>query len=383
MRIRKLFYFFTTLLLTAGCKEKFDPPIDPQQTNYLVADGYINAGQGSTDIYLSRTTQLKDAAQIKPELNATVSVMGDDNSVYMLVEKGMGLYSTPQLNIDKSKKYRLHIRTVTGKDYLSDFVPVKITPPIDSVNWRMENNGLQIFVNTHDPGNNTKYYKWDYEETWEQHSLDVARYKYIASNSSVVPRDTAEIRIMYYCWTTKYSSNILLGSTVALNNDIISLQPVIFIPDVSDKLGVRYSILVRQHALDQQAYEFYQLMKKNTESLGSVFDVQPSDITGNIHSLADPGEKVIGYIAASSAQEKRIFILRNDIGIWHFNLPCQTTEVKNSADSIKLFFGRDGLVPYQTNPPGGFGVILSYYSSSLYCLDCRVRGGSNVKPSFW
>ena len=380
MKGNKTIYFFVVLMLTGGCKEKFDPPINPQQTNYLVAEGFINAGQGSTNIQLSRTTQLKDTGQLKPELNAMVTVMGEDNSVYQLKELGKGLYSSSQLNLDKNKKYRLHIITINGKNYLSDLVQVKLTPPIDSVNWRIENTGVQLYVNTHDPQNNTKYYKWDYEETWEIHSFEEARYKYIPS-TGVSKRDLNEIKNMYFCWQTKNSTNILLGSSVALNSDVISLQPVMLIPQGSEKISVRYSILVRQHALDQQGYEFYQLMKKNTESIGSIFDAQPSDITGNIYSISDPNEKVIGYIGASSAQEKRIFISRNDIGNWNYKFQCETTEVPNNPDSIKLFFGGFGLIPYETNPPGGL-FTKSYYSSSSHCLDCRERG-SSVKPSFW
>ena len=382
MKRNKTTYLFVVLMLTAGCKEKFDPPINPQQTNYLVAEGFINAGQGSTNIQLSRTTQLKDTAQLRPELNATVTVMAEDNLVFQLKEIGNGLYSSGQLNLDKNKKYRLHIITNNRNNYLSDFVSVKLTPPIDSVNWRIENNGVQAYVNTHDPQNNTKYYKWDYEETWEIHSFDEARYKYVATPSpTVATRDPNEIKSMYFCWQTKKSTNILLGSSVALNSDIISLQPVIFIPQGSEKISVRYSILVRQHALDQQGYEFYQLMKKNTESIGSIFDAQPSDITGNIHSISNPDEKVIGYIGASSAQEKRIFISRNEVGNWNYTFHCETKEVPNNSDSIKFYFDGPGLIPYQSNPSGGINVI-SYYSSTSHCLDCRERG-SSVKPSFW
>ena len=382
MKRTKTIYFFILIVLIAGCKEKFDPPINPQQTNYLVAEGFINAGQGFTNIQLSRTTQLKDTGQTKPEVNATVTVMGEDNSVYPLKEIGKGLYSAGQLILDRIKKYRLHIITVDGKNYLSDLVAVKLTPPIDSVNWRIENNGVQIYVNTHDSQNNTKYYKWDYEETWEIHSFDEARYKYVSTPSpGVSKRDPNEIKNMYFCWQTKNSSNILLGSSVALSSDVISLQPLTLITQGSEKLNVRYSILVRQHALDKQGYEFYQLMKKNTESIGSIFDAQPSDITGNIHSISDPNEKVIGYIGASSAQEKRIFISRNDIGNWNYSLQCEIKEVPNNPDSIKLFFGSFGLIPYESKPPGGV-IIISYYSSTSKCLDCRERG-SSVKPPFW
>jgi hypothetical protein len=54
---------------------------------------------------------------------------------------------------------------------LSEFAEVRITPQLDSVSWKQENNGVRIYASTHDPNNNTRYYKWDYEETWEIHPL--------------------------------------------------------------------------------------------------------------------------------------------------------------------------------------------------------------------
>ena len=44
------------------------------------------------------------------------------------------------------------------------------------------------------------------------------------------------------------------------------------------------------------------LMQKNAESLGSIFDEQPTQITGNIHSVTNPSEQVIGYVSAGTVE---------------------------------------------------------------------------------
>lgn len=128
-------------------------------------------------------------------------------------------------------------------------------------------------------------------------------------------------------------------------------------------------------------------MKKNTESLGSIFDAQPSEITGNIRSLSDPAEPVVGYITASSAQEKRIFIKRRGEleGDW-FSMWCTISRVGNSrADFIQYFDGRTpALVPFEAEySPTNPDIIIGYFASSPTCVDCTTRGGTNVKPSFW
>jgi hypothetical protein len=82
-------------------------------------------------------------------------------------------------------------------------------------------------------------------------------------------------------------------------------------------LGIRYSILVKQYALTEDGYHYYQILKKNTESLGSIFDAQPSELTCNFHSLQDPTEIVIGFFSASSVVQKRIFIDKSQVN-WNF-----------------------------------------------------------------
>ncbi len=103
----------------------------------------------------------------------------------------------------------------------------------------------------------------------------------------------------------------------------------------------------------------------------------PADITGNIRSVSDPDEKVIGYIGASVAQEKRIFILRNELPTWTYTFQCETKYVENHPDSIVSYFKSNLYIPYERK-----GFIDGYFSSSSRCLDCRERG-SSVKPSFW
>ena len=49
----------------------------------------------------------------------------------------------------------------------SDFATVKKHFYLITISWKPENGGIKIYVNTHDLENNTRYYDWKYEETWE------------------------------------------------------------------------------------------------------------------------------------------------------------------------------------------------------------------------
>ena len=272
------------MLLFVQCKQEYNPQIGAQSTGFLVVEGFLNSGQGPTAIRLSRSSDLEDT-RLKPEPGAQLSVEGEDGSNLPLFSNGNdGEYSVAQLTLNNGVKYRLDIRTTDGKEYVSDYTSVKYTPPIDSITWQRENDGLRLYANANDPQNNTKYYQWEYEETWEFHSAYHNELKYIIDPVTTNPVSVAykypdqhADTTIYKCWNTLASSTIILGSTEKLTSDVVFL-PVQYIEPHSEKLSVLYSINLRQHAIIHDEYLFFQKMKKNTEQLGTIFDPQPSNI---------------------------------------------------------------------------------------------------------
>ena len=168
--MKKLFIYTISLLITGGCKERYLPSITSPPTGYLVVEGFISSGTEPTSITLTRSISLYDSVNIMYEHNAVVNIESDNNETFPLFETGNGVYVSSSLSLNNNQKYHLTIKTQDGKQYASDFATVKRTPAIDSISWQRENGGVKIYVNTHDPQNNTRYYHWKYEETWEFHA---------------------------------------------------------------------------------------------------------------------------------------------------------------------------------------------------------------------
>ncbi len=372
------------ILLVAGCKEKYTSPAQSPKTGYLVVEGVVNSGPGTTNIRLSRTTKL-DTNAIVYEKGAIVQVQGEDNSVYTLSDQGQGQYTIGNINLNSNTKYRLSIRVSSGKQYLSDYVTVKNNPPIDSISWKRENdNGVQMYINTHDPQNNTLYYQWAYDETWQIRSMytSTLKYKFVPpTNYSVVYKDSTTFSYdptIINCWQFNSSTSLLLGSTVKLTSDVVYL-PIAFIPRASIKISVVYSINVKQYAWTKEGYAFLEKMKKNTESTGSIFDAQPSELKGNFHSVSDPNEIVVGFFNICPIQEKRIFIYPADVSPWGYDAGCYEIEVENISDSIqKKSFS---LYPTVVGKVSPFGSIATFYAAPPECVDCTLKG-TNKKPSY-
>jgi hypothetical protein len=362
-------------LFLFSCKDPYNVKVQNAQKSVLVVEGFLSSG-GPTTIKLSRSFPLSENARLTMEGGAQVFVEAG-NTQYPLTETTMGNYSADLGVLDASKQYRLHIKT-GGKEYLSDAVAVQSTPPIDSINWRRDAKGVTIYANTHDATNNSRYYRYDYIETWENRANYIARWLYDPSVPEVRRRRPDEM--IYQCWTTVPSSNINLVTSTALQNDVIFEKPLVFIPNADQKLSVRYSILVKQYVLSKEAYEFFQLMKKNTESLGTIFDPQPSQLTGNIHSLSDKDEPVIGFFYASSEQQKRIFIDASQVPDWGFGYHCGYLKIPPILDTVK-FYAYNGLIVYDADESGF--TIADFRISDRQCFDCTISGGVTTKPSFW
>ena len=366
--MKRIFYI---LLFIAGCKEAYTPHLKNATTNYLVVEGNIVAGDDSTFIHITRTTLVSDTSSVQPEANATVAVESNDGDAYQLQNTGNGFYAAAPLHISPSKEYRLHIFTADGKEYASDFVPVKQTPPIDSVNWQFDaTGGINIYVNTHDATGTTQYYRWQYTETWEHRAFDSSELIYDNFLRFRLPSEE-----IYRCWNIYTSGEIITASTTALSSDIVSQKKLINIPYESPKVRWYYSVLVTQYALTKEGFEYWQNLKKNTEQLGSIFDPQPFADFGNMHCLSNPDEPALGFISACSTVKQRLYIEYAQVHYPYILSDCKVFVV--GPNDISTIFSQTYL--YLPLRYGDFGAVLG---SSTECLDCRLQGGSNVKPPY-
>jgi Domain of unknown function (DUF4249) len=375
-------YFFVLLLTTclAACRQAYNPPAITAANNYFVADGFINTGSNAvTTFNLNRSRNLGDSIITGiPELNAVASIVSSSGASYPLTDTAnTGIYSSAPLNLDITQQYSIAITTSDGQKYSSDPVPCKQTPPIDSLSWQQPYD-LIIYVNTHDPTGNTRYYRYDYQATWE-HDAELSS-PWIAVNGILQAADSTNQKAQ--CWTTASSTNILLATSAALAQDIIVAFPLETIPNGDARLVIGYSILVKQYALTKDAYNYWLLIQKTSQQLGTLFDIQPTQLIGNIHCLTNPSAPVIGFISASSVQQQRINIYISSLNDnWMHNSPavnCQTIEIGYNANDFPAFSYPDtSYGPYYFNGPD------SLVLAPNFCTNCLYFGGTTTKPSFW
>lgn len=373
--MRNCLLFITILSIAlASCRKAFEPIVLTQNNNLLVVEGAINtAPAGITTIKLSRTRKLNDSVLLSPETNAVVSIQSESGEFYFLLHTGNGIYKSQALNLNPSRRHRLSVNV--GDQYESEYLSSVNNPPIDSVSWE-RNEDIFLFVNTRDPSNNTRYFRWEYEETYEYTALYNAIWG-LNGNRIFLHDSTTQT---YVCWKTSPSSDILIASTQQLAQSVVSRMPLTSIRKNSEPLYYKYSILVRQYALSQEAFQFWQILKKNTQELGTLFDPQPSQLKTNLRCVSNPSQAVIGFVSACPVREQRIFIRNADVPGWPgspSNFNCEVLiRTANPVDYTIWDYGPP-YVPYYFITGGGLAI------TPASCVDCTLRNGVNRKPAFW
>ncbi|MCX6253595.1 MAG: DUF4249 domain-containing protein [Bacteroidia bacterium] len=363
------------LLLLNNCITQFIPQTNETQ-EFLVVEGLITDQPGPNTIKLSSTLPLGTRSDVKPVRGCFVTITDDLGNRFNFEETDTGTYvSDPAMFKGKiGRFYTLHINAntaINNHNYVSYPMEMKPVPPIDSVyfekaeisgdyqwQWPETPEGCQVYLNTHDPTGQCRYYRWEYTETWE------FRLPYSVPNST--------------CWVTRYSDKINVKSTASLAEARILKYPLDFISNLTDRLKVKYSMLVNQYSINEDEYNFWEKLQNVSEQVGGLYDMIPSAIASNVYCINNPDEKVLGYFSVSANTSKRIFIKD------HFNGQANLyTDDDCIADTI--WYG--AYIPNLNSTvwiiidrliPDGYQVI----TYTRGCADCTTRG-TTQEPLFW
>ncbi|ODS82201.1 MAG: hypothetical protein ABS46_09515 [Cytophagaceae bacterium SCN 52-12] len=362
--------FSGLLLSVGGCIDPFNPPEIDNTDTFLVFDGYVQAnGTDTSWIRLSRTQNVHDPSAPVKESNAGIKVENKNGDAFVFLpappSREAGLYYLPPTSLDVSQDYRLSITLSNGKAYESDWQRLSVSPPVDSVTYTVNGrDGVQIYVHTHDPTNQTRFYKWTYEETWEYRAPLYSLYEII--ENAVVSRETD----INQCWSSFNATHINLFTTATLSQDLVRSHPITYIPASTGKLLHTYSIIVRQQALTREAYDYWTELARNNETNGSIFDPFPSQLSGNIRSVSDPKERVFGFFSGGVTQSQRIFV-REYLGLYPICFEVDTLPL--GQELLETPYLIVGQVPESS----------SYIVAAPHCADCRLQGGTIRRPPFW
>lgn len=385
MKLSAGYLWIMMLAALTGCLDPYEPPVSKESADFLVVDGYLNATTQVVTVSVTQGVPLNSQESSEPVSTAAVSIIDSKGIVrgIPLVDDGKyELYS----NFTSEIKYRISVRLANSQSYISDWISLQKNFPVEELKWKADEESLKFFVDTRAEGKEPFYFRYGYEETYEYRSVFQSDWK--LSGSNPVYRTLDEN--ISTCWRKNNSSTVLLTSTEGLSQNLVADFNVLRIPKGDRRLWFGYSLLVKQYALDLQAYNYWESLRKVSESLGGLFDPIPFSVSGNIYADEDRnGEpdprasgsvRVLGYFSGGAVTSRRI-------NIRNFELPSGFYGIQNTtcAEAYVEIFKLSTIVDRQINLTRaqyeGLAIVGFYYAIPS-CTDCRLEGGSPVKPDY-
>jgi hypothetical protein len=380
-RIQLSILFCFSLLI--GCREPFEPEIELSDLSVLVVEGYLDSEGLSSILDLSYTRNIQDEFNLDSRVfGANVYLENSSGVRFQLTEIGGGSYEFRH-NIPENDTYVLRIFLPNGISYSSTPLTPLITPEIIDVGFVKNESGVEVFLTT--KGDiDADDFLWTFDETWAFRPAITSQVKYDLDLKDVVlrkPDDRIDL-----CYLSKRNSDLILETSSRFEDQFVFRQTINQINRGDERLTLRYSILISQKALTKDASEFWEILKKNTDDLGSIFSPLPSIITGNMTQDQDPEVPVIGQVGLGKVQQRRLFIDLRDVAPWRADVPeyegcIVASDTILVADYDRAFKSGNNLPTAPVIPDGGFNPI-GYRYAARPCVDCTLRG-SNVRPDFW
>lgn len=382
---RKIFQLQLIIIIgivTISCVEPFDAKTEIFE-DALVIDATITNEFKKHKIKLTRTIQFEVLGlTITPEKNANVRIIDESQNEYLFQEIDSGYYiSASEFETKANTNYELHITTQDGKNYASK--PTK-SPNIKSI-FELEaqrifdtdgNEGMAILVG-YDSSENFNYYRYEYEETYKIIAPKWADsyLRFIGSQIEEVPKMGLDGRI---CYKTEVSKNTIINSNLDIGAGVPPQFVVRFINRNDYILSHRYSILVKQYAITREAYLFLETLKSLNQQENIFSSSQPGFFEGNVHSIDNSNEKVLGYFDVTAVTTERIYLNYSDF--FHDEPLPPYVEACDPyypfPVNLKGLLDGGSVLYYSTNGFGDHSVV------SQVCGDCTVIGNSEP-PEFW
>lgn len=91
----------------------------------------------------------------------------------------------------------------------------------------------------------------------------------------------------------------------------------------------KHYIVVKQHSINFDAYEYWRKVNVLVNQTGSIFDTPPAELKGNFVCITDPRETVYGYFEVQNTTVDRFYTLPSDIPLY-IEPFCQYSQEKGA-----------------------------------------------------
>ncbi|NHF59824.1 DUF4249 domain-containing protein [Flavobacteriaceae bacterium TP-CH-4] len=415
LKSKKTYLLFLPIVvgfLLAGCIEPFNATTEKFE-DVLVVDALLTDEMKRQKVVLQRAFRFEETDP-QGETNAIVKVVDGNGNAYDYEETDPGVYlSQTEFAAQQNDSYELEINTFDGRTYRSITVGTPRQVPItDLTAKRMVDDsgeeGVGILLDNEASSSEPTFFRYEYDETykiiaprWDPFEFEIVHYvacDTIPYQVDIKPR-TQEQRV---CFGNAASRKLIQVTTTDLTKSQVDDFQVHFLNRDNYIISHRYSIEVRQYSQTPDAYSFYQRLDDFSSSDNIFSQVQPGFFQGNVFSVDDENEKVLGFFEVASVSSQRLYFNYADLfpeePLPPYAINCETPRspplygrayhcldylvCDGNCDSPLIEAIIAGLITYagvNENPGIDMG---PYFTWPSPCGDCT-KLGSNVVPDFW
>ncbi|MHA7101615.1 DUF4249 domain-containing protein [Roseivirga pacifica] len=404
LSIIKSLWLLAVIIVATGCVEEFETD-SIKFEKLLVVDANISDQAKTHQVRLFYTNPIdQDTDNISNALTgATVWVEDNIGNRTDFIEQSPGYYHSPESFAgQRGNRYALFITTAEGKNYQSAYEEMVQSPQITDIynqfNIELGDRnatsvpGVQFFINVENADQGSQFYRYEWNDVHQIVVPYPKKYEAIPSREGYdVAPFTLDVEECYR--EERFDELILATSTNNANGQLVEV-PIKFSQAYDFNVTTRYSIEITQRSISPEAYSYYRKIELFNESNGSLFDKQQGIIVGNVISLDDPDERVLGYFEVSGSSSKRIYLdytaLDPEI-LAYLDRTCEEYGAIQYSGSIEDFYAANDLPESLRGSEASkrslyelfdLGLTGEYKFAHRFCTDCR-RRGSLGKPEYW
>ena len=391
--MKKILYYISLLVLTTtiSCVEEYNAAT-LEFEDVIVIEASITNEFKFQKILLSRSYRLEENVPTT-ESGANVKITSSSSIEYTFHETAPGVYlSDVPFSAQPNINYQLFVSTRNGGEYKSQSTTLtSSSSTIENIYAVRETNedgvdGIGIYIDSFDPTNSSKFYGYEFEETYQiiapfwgpDELVIIPSTANTPVSLAVIPRTQEERE----CYTTLNSLGKILTDTNLLSEDRVSKFLVKFFPSDDIRLNSRYSILIKQYTQSIEAHNHLETLNDLSSSESLLSQNQPGFLAGNIFSMNNSNEKILGFFEVSSVTEERLFVSRSEFFSISEPFHWPICEITNPPVPEVIRLVRLDHVSLYCEHPAAPPESYPYDVVPASCGDCT-KLGSNIKPTFW
>ena len=307
------------VMFLVACEQVIDLEVEQRGGEIVITGRVSNSSEGN---YVSVHRTAPGGQEPEPIIDARVNVFDESGNVFSLQYDDNGRYLLESgFRGVIGEAYRLEV-TIRDEVFETDWQTMPVQVGRDTLSWqtntferitpdgvRIEENVVEVFgTTTFDNPPDEFYIRWDLEEAYTYVGTILPQQNFPPSGGQIqcfVINDLNEQSIFLH--------NGTLNKAATIPNQLLVRRLV------DESFQAKHYFNLIKSNLTKEAYDYWDKLDNIVNLQGSIFDVAPAPVPGNV---ASPSQRALGFFEVSSVDTTRTFLTNNDIPFFFFD-PCR------------------------------------------------------------